>query len=205
MAGSPSAAGMKTLWVNPNFLHPTTKGGQIRTLEMLRHLHRWHEIHYVAFENPGEPEGPRRAPGIFALKPIRFRIASRRGDRPAFLGQAAANLISSWPLPVSRYRSDPCGACSPNCYSSSASIMLSAISSSPPPTFPISNRAILFQHNVETMIWQRHADTRRRLRFASLLRLRKPSACTITSGGSAARSGHHRRIANRCRRHAPAL
>ena len=37
---------MKTLWVNTNFMHPTTKGGQIRTLEMLRHLHRWHEIHY---------------------------------------------------------------------------------------------------------------------------------------------------------------
>src|ERR1019366_3050301 len=43
---------MKTLWVNSNFMHPTTKGGQIRTLEMLRHLHRWHEIHYVAIANP---------------------------------------------------------------------------------------------------------------------------------------------------------
>ena len=27
---------MKILWVNPNFLHPTTKGGRIRTLEILR-------------------------------------------------------------------------------------------------------------------------------------------------------------------------
>ena len=35
---------MKTLWVNTNFMHPTTKGGQIRTLEMLRHLHQRHEI-----------------------------------------------------------------------------------------------------------------------------------------------------------------
>ena len=45
---------MKTLWVNSNFMHPTTKGGQIRTLEMLRHLHRWHEIHYVAIANPAK-------------------------------------------------------------------------------------------------------------------------------------------------------
>ena len=29
---------MKLLWVNANFLHPTTKGGQIRTLEMMRRL-----------------------------------------------------------------------------------------------------------------------------------------------------------------------
>ena len=52
---------MKVLWVNTNFMHPTTKGGQIRTLEMLRHLNRWHEIHYVAIENPAYPEGPARA------------------------------------------------------------------------------------------------------------------------------------------------
>ncbi len=45
---------MKILWVGPQFLHPTTKGGHIRTLEMLRHLHRWHEIHYLALEKPEE-------------------------------------------------------------------------------------------------------------------------------------------------------
>jgi glycosyltransferase involved in cell wall biosynthesis len=33
---------MKLLWVNTNFMHPTTKGGQIRTLEMLRQLCRRH-------------------------------------------------------------------------------------------------------------------------------------------------------------------
>ena len=60
---------MKILWVNSNFMHPTTKGGQIRTLEMLRHLHRWHEIHYVAIENPAQPEGPARA-HEYSHKPI---------------------------------------------------------------------------------------------------------------------------------------
>jgi hypothetical protein len=55
--GGLSQSIMKILWVNPHFLHPTTKGGQIRTLEMLRHLNCWHEIHYVALENPAEPEG----------------------------------------------------------------------------------------------------------------------------------------------------
>jgi hypothetical protein len=52
---------MKLLWVNTNFMHPTTKGGQIRTLEMLRQLCRRHEIHYVAIEHPLHPEGPARA------------------------------------------------------------------------------------------------------------------------------------------------
>ena len=39
---------MKVLWVNTNFMHPTNKGGSIRSIEMLRYLHQWHEIHFVA-------------------------------------------------------------------------------------------------------------------------------------------------------------
>ncbi|HBY62917.1 MAG TPA: hypothetical protein DEH78_24100, partial [Solibacterales bacterium] len=53
---------MKILWVTTNFLHPTNKGGQIRTLGMLRWLHRWHEVHFVALHDPHETEGVRRAP-----------------------------------------------------------------------------------------------------------------------------------------------
>src|SRR5437660_10639145 len=69
---------MKTLWVNSNFMHPTTKGGQIRTLEMLRHLHRRHEIHYVAIENPDQPEGPERAHEYsFKSYPFRYRLRSK--------------------------------------------------------------------------------------------------------------------------------
>jgi hypothetical protein len=49
---------MKILWVNPNFLHPTTKGGQIRTLEILRPLHARHEIHYAALTPDLGAEGP---------------------------------------------------------------------------------------------------------------------------------------------------
>ena len=78
---------MKTLWVNSNFMHPTTKGGQIRTLEMLRHLHRWHEIHYVAIENPAQPEGPARAQEYSHRSyPFPYRVRSKTS--PAFYATA---------------------------------------------------------------------------------------------------------------------
>ena len=74
---------MKTLWVNSNFMHPTTKGGQIRTLEMLLHLHRWHEIHYVAIVNPAQPEGPARAHEYSHKSyPFPYRVPSKTS--PAF-------------------------------------------------------------------------------------------------------------------------
>ena len=52
---------MKILWVSSDFLHPTTRGGQIRTLGILRRLHARHEIHYAAIEHPDRPEGVRLA------------------------------------------------------------------------------------------------------------------------------------------------
>jgi len=74
---------MKILWVNPNFLHPTTKGGQIRTLEMLRSLNRRHEVHYAALENPAEPEGIIRSREYcHRAWPFRTRIHSKHS--PAF-------------------------------------------------------------------------------------------------------------------------
>ena len=45
---------MKILWACSVFLHPTTRGGQIRTLETLKQLHKRHEVHYVALADPAE-------------------------------------------------------------------------------------------------------------------------------------------------------
>ena len=70
---------MKILWVKVDFLHPTERGGQIRTLEMLRRLHRRHEIHYVGFTQPGMEEGPRRASEYSSYSyPIRHNVPPRR-------------------------------------------------------------------------------------------------------------------------------
>src|SRR5262245_26382065 len=95
---------MKILWINSNFLHPTTKGGQIRTLEMLRRLHRRHEIHYAAVENPDEPEGPAGAREYASrVHCFQHRAVSKRS--PAFLWQLARGLFAAMPLAVSRYYS----------------------------------------------------------------------------------------------------
>jgi hypothetical protein len=70
-----------------------------RTLEMLRHLHRWHEIHYEAIENPAQPEGPAHAPEYsFRAYPFRYRVPDKRS--PAFAAQLLRGLVSPVPLAV---------------------------------------------------------------------------------------------------------
>jgi hypothetical protein len=43
---------MKILWICPFFLHPTDRGAQIRTLGTLKELHKRHEIHFAALNDP---------------------------------------------------------------------------------------------------------------------------------------------------------
>ncbi len=148
---------MKILWVNANFLHPTTKGGQIRTLEMLKRLHARHEVHYAAFEDAGEPEGPARA-GEYSTKSYAVKRSLPKRGSPAFLAQVAAGALSSVPVAVGRFYSQEmerlvrdlqarerfdCMVCD---------FLVSAVH------FPELERAVLFQHNVESMIWKRHAE-----------------------------------------------
>ncbi len=148
---------MKLLWVNANFLHPTTKGGQIRTLETLKCLHQRHEVHYVAIENPNEPEGLARA-HEYSTKayPIRLNVPDKRS--PAFVLQAMAGLVSSVPVAVSRWCSEEAeqliaGLLRKENFDRAVCDFL--VSSGHYPDLP---GCVLFQHNVETMIWRRTAE-----------------------------------------------
>jgi glycosyltransferase involved in cell wall biosynthesis len=148
---------MKILWVNTNFLHPTTKGGQIRTLEMLRWLSQWHEIHYVALEDPRSPEGPRRA-GEYSARAYPFRYAAPSKPSPAFYAELARGLVSAVPVAVSRF-------CPPGMRLFLADLIRKerfdrAVVDHLAPTsyFPDLGHSLLFQHNVETMIWRRNAE-----------------------------------------------
>ncbi len=149
---------MKILWVKSDFLHPTTKGGHIRTLETLKRLHERHEIHYVALDLPEQKGGVERS-SEYCTKayPIPHSVPQR--NTPAFAIQAAAGLFSRLPLAVSRYRSE---AMKRQIEALTRSQRFDSIVCDflfPAPNMPDLGACVLFQHNVESMIWKRHAET----------------------------------------------
>jgi glycosyltransferase involved in cell wall biosynthesis len=148
---------MKLLWVNTNFLHPTTKGGQIRTLEMLRQLHRRHEIHYVAIEDPLHPEGPARAKE-YCARAYAFQHRVRDKRSPRFLAELAMNLFDPMPLAIRRYHPPGMGAFLQRLIETERFDRAVVDFLNPASYFPRLERGILFQHNVETMIWRRRAQ-----------------------------------------------
>jgi polysaccharide biosynthesis protein PslH len=148
---------MKLLWVNTNFLHPTTKGGQIRTLEMLRQLRRWHEIHYVAMEDPRHPEGPARA-SEYCERAYPFQHPVRDKRSPAFALELAGSLFNPLPLAISRFHSAKLGAFLAGLIETERFDRAVVDFLNPASYFPALERSVLFQHNVETMIWRRRAQ-----------------------------------------------
>jgi glycosyltransferase involved in cell wall biosynthesis len=148
---------MKVLWVNSNFMHPTTKGGQIRTLEMLRHLHRRHEIHYVSIANPALPEGPARAHEYSTKSyPFPYRIPEKTS--PAFWVQLVQGLFSPTPVAVSRFNPPGMRAFLENLIRKERFECAVVDHLAPTSYFPDLPHAIFFQHNVETVIWRRHVE-----------------------------------------------
>jgi glycosyltransferase involved in cell wall biosynthesis len=151
---------MKILWVKTDFLHPTTRGGQIRTLEMLRQLHHRHEVHYVAFDDPAHPEGlARSSEYCSAAHPVVFEPVPKQSIR--FAGQLIAGLFSPIPVAGMRWRSEAMrnavdGLLATHHFDAKVCDFV----------FPSVNIGdlhgwTLFQHNVESVIWERHAESGR--------------------------------------------
>jgi glycosyltransferase involved in cell wall biosynthesis len=149
---------MKVLWVKSDFLHPTTRGGQIRTLEMLRRLHRRHEIHYVAFSNPAYPEAVARS-AEYASKayPVEHRVPGR--GSLVFAAQILKSAWSPWPLSLDRYRSTAMRGLIASLVRHERFDAIVCDFLTPAPNLPCLSDCVLFQHNIETMIWRRHAST----------------------------------------------
>jgi glycosyltransferase involved in cell wall biosynthesis/GNAT superfamily N-acetyltransferase len=161
---------MKILWVKTDFLHPTTRGGQIRTLEILKRLHARHEIHYVAFEDPERPEGPRRSAEYCSRAyPLRHSIPPKTS--PAFVAQLAAGLISRVPVAVGRYRSATMRRQIEALLAGQTFDRMVCDFLAPAPNIPRLGDWVLFQHNVESAIWRRHAEQARDPVRAFYLRL----------------------------------
>jgi len=146
---------MKILWVNPHFLHPARQGGQIRTLEMLRHLHRWHEIHYVALENEATAESVEKSSEYCSQAyPIPHTLPAR--GKYWFGMQALGNLVDPLPLAITRYRSETMKRVVVKLLRKGNFDRLVCDLLFAAPNIPAMSQALLFEHKIETTVWDRY-------------------------------------------------
>jgi glycosyltransferase involved in cell wall biosynthesis len=148
---------MKILWICPCFLHPTDRGGQIRTLGILRELHKRHEVHFAGLNEPGNEEGPQRA-SEYSSRHFAVEHSVPQRTSLKIYPQLLASVLSSTPIAVSRYESAPLQRIVTDLIAAEHydAIVCDFLSSAP--NLADLNKSVLFQHNVETTIWKRHVE-----------------------------------------------
>ena len=157
--GKISNSRKKILFLQKRLLFPTDSGGKIRTLNVIRHLARWHDITYLC--NILEDEKPFLDDMIalgLELETIPWREVSRQSAR--FYVDLAANLMSKYPFNVNkdfdpRLRQRAAELLSQHDYDliicDFVQMARNCLDLNGPPK-------ILFEHNVEAQIFERHAQ-----------------------------------------------
>jgi len=153
---------MKILWTCPFFLHPTDRGAQIRTLGTLKELHKRHEIHFAALNDPRNCEGPERS-SEYSTRHVSVEHSAPARKSLGIIPQLAGSLFNPMPMAVSRYASRKLkqeidALIAAEHYDAIVCDFLAAA-----PNISNMKPCVLFQHNVETIIWQRHVEQSRSL------------------------------------------
>ena len=152
---------MQILWIKTELLHPVDKGGRIRTYQMLRSLSRRHHVTYLCLDDglaaPDALERAREYAQEVVVVP--FRPQAKRSV--GFLVDLLRNLFSPLPYAIARYRTPELRQRVQQLAGAADLIVCDFLTPSlnvpdglPPP-------AVLFEHNVEAMIWQRYVSVSR--------------------------------------------
>jgi glycosyltransferase involved in cell wall biosynthesis len=148
---------MKILWICPFFLHPTDRGAQIRTLGTLKELHKRHEIHFAALNDPRNVEGPQRS-NEYSSRHFYVEHSAPSRRSLGIIPQLMGSIVNELPMAISRYASRKLKQKIDNLIAAEHydSIVCDFLAAAP--NLTDLGQCVLFQHNVETTIWQRHVE-----------------------------------------------
>jgi glycosyltransferase involved in cell wall biosynthesis len=156
---------MDILWLKTGPLHPLDTGGKLRTYNMLRQLHKRHQVTYLSHFPEGTDDDVQVLADEYSSHHIwvRWRETSKRS--PTFAWQLVRNLLlSSRPYIIDKYYSEAYVDALRHELEHGGHDLL--VCDFPAPSLNLLRQdpesikipTVLFQHNVEAMIWKRLAD-----------------------------------------------
>ena len=151
---------MHLLWIKTELLHPIDKGGRIRTYNMLRALKRQHQVTYLTLDNGGAASNARELAAEYChdLLCVPFDEAPRLS--PRFWLELAGNMVSPLPYAIAKYKSHRLRTEIEHAVRTRGIDVVVCDFLAPSQNVPnnLGCRTVLFQHNVEAVIWRRHAE-----------------------------------------------
>lgn len=150
---------MHILWLKTELLHPVDKGGKIRTYQTLKHLKASHQITYLCLDDGSAVSDAEARADEYCHTLITVPFSAPSKGTAAFYRDLARNVFSSLPYAVARYRSSAMREAIRRAVRERQVDLVICDFLSPSPNVPddLGVPTLLFQHNVEAAIWERHA------------------------------------------------
>jgi glycosyltransferase involved in cell wall biosynthesis len=152
------------LWVNVRLLHPLNGGDRLRTYHMLRQMRRQARITYLCPRTPQDRAEALEKAAEYCDELITFDLDPPRGGTARFYAAVLKNcLLGNRPFASQKYASSQARQLIRQELATGkydlaiADYLMSWIHFAdlqPAPQTPV----VVFQHNVESLIWQRHLE-----------------------------------------------
>jgi sugar transferase (PEP-CTERM/EpsH1 system associated) len=148
------------LWLKTEFLHPVDKGGKIRTYNMLKQLKREHQVTYLTLDDGTASAEDRARSSEYCHHLVSVPHPLREKFTASFYIELFLNLLSSRPYAISKYVSAAMADKIAELERQHAFDLLVCDFLAPAANVSraLTTPTVLFQHNVEAMIWKRHYE-----------------------------------------------
>jgi sugar transferase (PEP-CTERM/EpsH1 system associated) len=154
---------MHILWLKTELLHPVDKGGKIRTYNMLKELKGQHRITYLTLDDGVAGVAERESAFEYCDELVCVPHKPREKFTAGFYAELLFNLASPLPYAIKKYESAQMRAeIVKRVQAGKVDLMvcdfLAPAANVPLKVGEVNCPTVLFQHNVEAMIWQRHYE-----------------------------------------------
>ena len=151
---------MRILWLKTEVLHPVDKGGKIRTYNMLKELKREHHVTYLTLDDGTASTEDKKNASEYCHELVCLPHARREKFTPGFYVELFFNLVSQHAYAIKKYESRAMRREIIEREKQGAFDLLVCDFLAPAANVPseLKTPAVLFQHNVEAMIWKRHYE-----------------------------------------------
>ncbi len=158
---------MRLLWMKSDYVVPPNTGGKIRTYNLLRELNHLCDVTYLSFKDTRTPNDEPEIRGCASQVVTVFRPEETK-QGAGFYRRVLRGMLSSEPYILQKYRSAEIikhqrhfheSAIASGSGSSTPIIVCDFLEMAENVDWSLPCPKVLFQHNVESIIWQRYFET----------------------------------------------
>ena len=151
---------MRILWLKTELLHPVDKGGKIRSYNMLKSLKRDNHITYLTLDDGTAAANALELANEYCDELVYIPRRQREKFTTRFYVDLMINVASGLPYAIKKYESDAMRIEVAKRIADGGFEVLVCDFLAPAVNMPPSLNCalVLFQHNVEAMIWKRHYE-----------------------------------------------